>query len=705
MSITTKQLMRTTAVSRSVLGLISGVVFILIAGLLYFSLIQPALRANAIGDLPVTLDALLRAVYPIPHNYATVSGSDTQFVETPETHSCACHLSHGWTVLGDDFMLPIFSRDLLPEPVSSRAVWRGVIREATIEEVAEWQMLAAQHNRRDLRPVPFILEIREVNGLEFPVVIGLAMALGIGLGSLVPFVQAFSGVSRHPQYKSLGRFGAPIPNVMAAADRELGGETEKIGDLRLTHNLLIVTGSEFSIVPRKDVIWIYPQVPLFGDRSDPAKSMTAVVIMDRHKHKTTLKGRRRVLVQALDKLAAAEPWAYVGGGPETAKVWRENPDKMIGVVDRWRKAANDDPFEDRERPRFVGDPLNLNKRDLASSVRRTIYTSSAVQMLLGLLCLATFFVFFVTESFPYFEAKAGEPTQVTLEGINAGAYELPTHFARVNAPSAYDSGIYYETTRYGITTSKDHYGLLQVGDKFLLVITSAPITENRADWLGTLRAATTAESREVINAVIADVPALAGAVVNYVLDTGEADSTWWFVGLVLLALVLALGVYVVLRSLRYFLDPNSHPTWRQLTRYGSDVPVTLNAITRDLKAHGRTLGTVSLGAQWFVRPGLKYSVMRLEDVVWLYKNVITQKKYGITINTIYSAMFFDKYGTEINVTASETVVNELLISVHERAPWAATTMTTELQRTWKRERQYFLDSIEARRRSWTTDNS
>ena len=337
---------------------------------------------------------------------------------------------------------------------------------------------------------------------------------------------------------------------------------------------------------------------------------------------------------------------------------------------------------------------------MLSQIKRTIFTTSLLWLLVGAALLIAVGAIFATSSLPYFRGKLGEVTRIPPARLTRGEVQIPTYFAQVEGEATYNTGYYYEDTIMYVVKSEDYYGLLQIGSKFLLIYTPDEPDETRTDWTGSLYATTREVQREVVDKIKLEVPQIAEDILPYTLSVVDAEHWQWWAGLVILAGAGIAGGLFLVRGLQRLSDPTLHPIWAKLARFGGDVPVTVDAIERDLSANATDIsGKLKIGHKWIVKPGRGFTAVKIDDVVWLHKYTVTHRTNGIKTMVSHSAKIFDVHGTEIDISAKEKTVVEVLTRVFERAPWAVAGHSADIEAAWKKDRPLFLRSVAERKRS------
>lgn len=320
-------------------------------------------------------------------------------------------------------------------------------------------------------------------------------------------------------------------------------------------------------------------------------------------------------------------------------------------------------------------------------------------MIVGAVLLIAVGGIFATSSLPYFRGKFGDATPISPARLSRGEVQIPTYFAQVEGDATYNTGYYFEDTIMYVIKSEDYYGLLEIGDKFLLIYTPDEPDETRTDWTGSLYATTREVQREVVDKIELEVPQIAGAILPYTLSMVDAVHWQWWAGLVILIGTGITGAASLWRGLQRLSDHTLHPIWKGLSRFGGEVPMTVDAIERDLNMDAKSIsGKMQIGQKWLVKPGGNFTAIKLDDVVWLYKSTVTHRTNGIKTGVNHSAKIYDIHGVEMDVGAKEKVVAEILTHVYERAPWAVAGHSADIENAWKKDRPKFLRSVAERKR-------
>ena len=122
------------------------------------------------------------------------------------------------------------------------------------------------------------------------------------------------------------------------------------------------------------------------------------------------------------------------------------------------------------------------------------------------------------------------------------------------------------TGRVISTEVKDEYVLLRVVDKILLV--KAPAGEGQLAYSGELVPTADQVQSELVRPLAAKEPDLGAMVLPFTLNAADYRSNGW-VGLAIMAPLLALALWNILKAVRRSSEPQSSPVWKAISAFGS----------------------------------------------------------------------------------------------------------------------------------------
>jgi hypothetical protein len=297
----------------------------------------------------------------------------------------------------------------------------------------------------------------------------------------------------------------------------------------------------------------------------------------------------------------------------------------------------------------------------------------------------------------------GQPQVMNQEQLEAvTAADLPLYNVVIEGDEMFDSGMYEETTttRRGVSTGTSitaYFGILTVGDRFLLTKHPGVIQESITKYTGAVVAPAADEvGKQVYADLLVEVPEIEEDVLPLLFDTGY-EATPWFIGAAVEA-VLVLGGLFGLATVASRRNPDNHPIIKRMARFG-DVGTVMSQIDGEMASGQVTqVDKIQFTRNWIIyKSGNDMHFARISDVMWAYKHV-TQNRYGKT----YAAYVWDRSGEMLNVVSSEKNVDAMIMAVLQRAPWAIAGYNKDVEKSWKNDRAGFIRTVDDRRKQMTT---
>lgn len=297
----------------------------------------------------------------------------------------------------------------------------------------------------------------------------------------------------------------------------------------------------------------------------------------------------------------------------------------------------------------------------------------------------------------YFVNFFSGPTPITRDALlQISDPATPSRYwVNVSGDDVSDTGIQYVEEKNGNEEVKFSYYVLYLDDKLLLVKT--PGVDERTEYTGAIMPISAEDQREVIDDLIREVPEAQNMFLPYMLDTSSFRSDG-YIGLTVAAVVLILCAVWMIMALRRMGDPHNHPFFKRLASYG-DVEAAAREIDQELLAPRFAVKNVFVTEHWLVSKVNGYHVMRLDDVVWLYKHVTQYRYYGvIPVGKAFAAHIRDRHGSEIQIRRrNEKQTHETLEAIMQGAPWALTGYDAQIEQAWKQNRSSVIDAVAQRR--------
>ncbi len=192
-------------------------------------------------------------------------------------------------------------------------------------------------------------------------------------------------------------------------------------------------------------------------------------------------------------------------------------------------------------------------------------------------------------------------------------------------------------------------------------------------------------------------PVVEAQVYPLLLDTNYRESG--YVGIFWALLAVAIFGFFALRSWMRLTGRVDHPAVKRARAWG-DLEVTSADVERDLQmaVKARSNGWTLTQNYAVKRKLMSFDLFRLENLVWAHKKSVKRRVYYvIPVGTGYAAeLYFSDGNAEID--GKQKTVDELLALASERAPWAATGYSDELQRAYKRSKDGFVAEVMKRKR-------
>ena len=280
------------------------------------------------------------------------------------------------------------------------------------------------------------------------------------------------------------------------------------------------------------------------------------------------------------------------------------------------------------------------------------------------------------------------------------ADNLNGYFVKVRIDNIVDYGVQEikKERRGGRETVLAEYYALILGEKLLLVKTSP---EHRAsEFIGSLEDLSTAAEGEVIGRFLQNDPGAKGAFLPVMLDaTGFRGPG--YVGLAIGVPLLLLSVWNIRKALQRRANPEEHPIFSMLSRYGGPETVAA-AIDAEVSASGKKLrDRVLVTPSWLLKPSpYSLAVRSLDELVWAYKKVTKHSVNFIPTGKTYATVIWDRRGKSIEITnAREQDGHLLLEEIGRHAPWVLIGYADDLARAWKSNAAEVVSAVDKQRRN------
>lgn len=141
-------------------------------------------------------------------------------------------------------------------------------------------------------------------------------------------------------------------------------------------------------------------------------------------------------------------------------------------------------------------------------------------------------------------------------------------------------------------------------------------------------------------------------------------------------------VWFTLSSLRHWVQPTSHPLYRELSSFGLAVTVFESQV-----AQADRIGAfVFLPEGLYDTSGVRFSAYR--DVMWMYKKTVNYGQHLVVCR---------RDGARHGFNGSAIRVQGVLAILALKCPWAVTGFSGELENRWIKQRAQFIAEVDAAR--------
>jgi hypothetical protein len=278
----------------------------------------------------------------------------------------------------------------------------------------------------------------------------------------------------------------------------------------------------------------------------------------------------------------------------------------------------------------------------------------------------------------------------------------PREYATITGSDPFDTGVEEITTtkRRGVTTNEKvsaKYALLKIDEKIILV-KAKPEDVTSTTFTGELKPIPTDASDRIIAPIKVKYPDLSNRFTTYMIDQSDDYLAAGYVGLFLGLPCAALALWNLQKVGRRWGKPENHPIAKQLAKSG-DASTAAAQIEQEL-TDGQKLGKVTVTPNWIMRQttyGL--DTVRLEDMVWFYQKVTTHRTNGIPTGKTYSTVLHDRSGKGFEFSAKEQQVEQIMNILYDKAPWAISGYSDDLQKMWNKQRNDLIATVDERRQA------
>jgi len=154
------------------------------------------------------------------------------------------------------------------------------------------------------------------------------------------------------------------------------------------------------------------------------------------------------------------------------------------------------------------------------------------------------------------------------------------------------------------------------------------------------------------------------------------------------------------REWRHFRGPSDHPLMARVKSWG-DPKLIGDEAAEDARSARHKLGGWRVGEKYLVRRTLfNFDILRLSDLLWVYKHVLTRRMYRyIPMGSSYAAVL-TCYQKRAVIVGREKKVDALIRSATGRVPWAVAGYSDDIATLSKARPTDFVSAVESRRAEW-----
>jgi hypothetical protein len=242
---------------------------------------------------------------------------------------------------------------------------------------------------------------------------------------------------------------------------------------------------------------------------------------------------------------------------------------------------------------------------------------------------------------------------------------------------------------------KDEYVFLRVGGSNILLVKARP-GEGKLEYSGELVPTPEQVQTDLLRPFAAAQPDLGAMVLPFTLNAADYDSSGW-VGLVIMSPLLLLALWNLLKAARRSSEPQSAPVWKALSAFGNAEQLS-QQIEADMQSGGvRKYGRLMIGPQWMVRrKAFSTWVSPVGDLIWIYKKVTKHSVNFIPTGKSYSVILVGRHRQRTEEQMKEKAVNDLMMDMSSRVPWALFGFNKNLEQTWRKDPQSVIATVDTR---------
>jgi hypothetical protein len=310
----------------------------------------------------------------------------------------------------------------------------------------------------------------------------------------------------------------------------------------------------------------------------------------------------------------------------------------------------------------------------------------------------------------YWQNFFAGPANVSASQISKfkGSDVPDRHFMSVKGDESIDTEVTEITTtkRRGVVTNEAvsaKFVVLKVADR-ALVVKAKPGNASDTQFTGELKPLPSDVQSRIVEPLIDEHPEAKALFLPYMLDQEADYKGIGYFGLAIGIPAAAIAAWNLLRVGQRWGKPEAHPIAKGLASAG-EASIVAATIEQELPTSHK-VGKTTITRNWLLQPtsyGLK--TLQLGDLVWFYQKVTSHSTNGIPTGKTYSTVMYDRAGRNFEIKGKEQQVGEIMTILYDKAPWAVTGYSDELQKMWQKQRQELIDAVDARRETGDDDRA
>jgi hypothetical protein len=192
-------------------------------------------------------------------------------------------------------------------------------------------------------------------------------------------------------------------------------------------------------------------------------------------------------------------------------------------------------------------------------------------------------------------------------------------------------------------------------------------------------------------------PEPTAAVMPFMLNAVDYRNNGYAI-LFMVVPLLALAAWNVMKAVRRSSELQFSPTWKNLSQHGSAYQLS-QQIAAELQPNMiHQYGKLQVTQNWLVRRKMFSTwVSPIEDLAWVYKKVTKHSVNFIPTGKTYAVILVGRHRQRTEEQMKEQAVNELLMQLAGRVPWALFGFDQNLDKAWRKDPAGVIRTVDLRR--------